>query len=204
MSLKLYYTPGACSLSPHIALREAGLPFDLVKVDLAKKQLDDGGDFFAVNPKGYVPALRLEGGEVLTEGAVIVQYVADQKPETQLAPKAGTLARVRLQEWLHFVATELHKGFGPINNPKSNPELKQFFRQRLDQRFQVLAAALEKNEYLLDSGFSVADGYAFYTLRNLRRLDAAALEQSAVLKPYYDRIAARPAVRAALEAEGLS
>jgi glutathione S-transferase len=203
MTLKLYYTPGACSLSPHIALREAGIPFDLVKVDLAAKKLEDGSDFFAVSPKGYVPALRLEDGQVLTEGAVIVQYVADQKPETQLAPKAGTLARVRLQEWLHFIATELHKGFGPINNPKSNSEIKQFFRQRLDARFQILAGALEKREYLLDEGFSVADGYAFYTLRNLRRLDAAVLEQSTVLQPYYARIAARPAVRAALDAEGL-
>jgi glutathione S-transferase len=203
MTLKLYYTPGACSLSPHIALREAGLAFDLVKVDLAAKKLDGGADYLAINTKGYVPALGLDDGQVLTEGAVIVQYVADQKPESRLAPKAGTLARVRLQEWLHFIATELHKGFGPINNPKSNPELKQFFRQRLDARFQILASALEKREFLLEDGFSVADGYAFYTLRSLRRLDAAALEQSTVLKPYYDRIAARPAVRAALEAEGL-
>ena len=203
MSLKLYYTPGACSLSPHIALREAGIPFDLVKVDLAAKKIDGGGDFFAINAKGYVPALQLEDGQLLTEGAVIVQYVADQSPDQKLAPKAGTLARLRLQEWLHFTATELHKGFGPINNPKSNPELKQFFRQRLDARFQVLAAALDKREYLLDEGFSVADGYAYYTLRNLRRLDATALEQSAVLKPYFDRIEARPAVRAALAAEGL-
>jgi glutathione S-transferase len=203
MTLKLYYTPGACSLSPHIALREAGLPFDLVKVDLGAKKFEGGGDYFAVNPKGYVPALGLDDGQVLTEGAVIVQYVADQKPASKLAPKAGTLARVRLQEWLHFIATELHKGFGPINNPKSNPELKQFFRQRLDARFQILASALEKREFLLEEGFSVADGYAFYTLRSLRRLDAAALDESRVLKPYYERIAARPAVRAALEAEGL-
>lgn len=204
MTWKLYYTPGACSLSPHIALREAGLPFDLVKVDLAGKKLEGGADFFAVNPKGYVPALGIEDGQLLTEGAVIVQYIADKAPEKNLAPKAGTLPRVRLQEWLHFIATELHKGFGPINNPKSNPELKQFFRQRLDARFQILASALEKRDYLLDQGFSVADGYAFYTLRNLKRLDPSALEQSSILKPYYDRIAARPAVRAALEAEGLS
>jgi glutathione S-transferase len=203
MSLTLYYTPGACSLSPHIALREAGIPFDLVKVDLAAKKIDGGADFFAINAKGYVPALKLEDGQLLTEGAVIVQYVADQRPDQKLAPKAGTLARLRLQEWLHFIATELHKGFGPINNPKSNPELKQFFRQRLDARFQILAAALDKREYLLDEGFSVADGYAYYTLRNLRRLDAASLEQSAVLKPYFDRVEARPAVRAALAAEGL-
>jgi glutathione S-transferase len=204
MSLTLYYTPGACSLSPHIALREAGLPFKLVKVDLAAKKLEDGSDFFALNPKGYVPALRLADGQLLTEGAVIVQYVADQNPDAKLAPKAGGLPRARLQEWLHFIATELHKGFGPINNPKSTPELKQFFRQRLDARFQILAKALENREYLLDEGFSVADGYAYYTLRQLKRLDASALDQSAVLKPYFDRIGARPAVRAALEAEGLS
>jgi glutathione S-transferase len=203
MTLKLYYTPGACSLSPHIALREAGLPFELVKVDLASKKLADGSDFLAVNPKGYVPALGLDDGQLLTEGAIIVQYVADLRPDSQLAPKAGTFARVRLQEWLHFIATELHKGFGPINNPKSNPELKQVFRQRLDARFQILAAALERRQYLGEDGFSVADGYAFYTLRSLRRLDAGALEQSVVLKGYFDRIAARPAVRAALEAEGL-
>lgn len=203
MSLKLYYTPGACSLSPHIALREAGLPFDLVKVSLADKKIEGGADYFAVNPKGYVPALQLADGQLLTEGAVIVQFVADQKPEAKLAPKAGTLARVRLQEWLHFIATELHKGFGPINNPKSNPEIKQFFRQRLDARFQILASALEKREYLLDEGFSVADGYAYYTLRSLKRLDPSALEGSAVLRPYFDRIGARPAVRAALAAENL-
>ena len=205
MTLKLYYTPGACSLSPHIALREAGLQFELVQVDLqAKKLTQGGGDFFAINPKGYVPALGLDNGQVLTDGAIIVQYIADQVPDARLAPKLGSFERVRQNEWLHFIATELHKGFGPINNPKSSPELKQFFRQRLDARFQILAKALERREFLGEGSFSVADGYAFYVLRNLRRLDAAAVEQSAVFKPYYDRIAARPAVRAALEAEGLS
>src|SRR5688572_15190835 len=109
MSLTLYYTPGACSLSPHVALREAGLAFDLVKVDLAAKKLEGGADFFAINPKGYVPALRLEDGQVLTEGAIIVQYVADRNPDAKLAPKAGSHARLRLQEWLHFIATVLHK-----------------------------------------------------------------------------------------------
>lgn len=203
MTLKLYYTPGACSLSPHIALREAGLPFDLVRVDLASKKLADGGDFLAVNPKGYVPALGLDDGQVVTEGAIVVQYIADLKPESKLAPKAGTLARVRLQEWLHFIATELHKGFGPLFHPKSTPELKQALRQRLDARFQILANALEGKEYLAGETFSVADGYAYYTLRNLRRLDAAALEQSAPLKAFFERVEARPAVRAALQAEAL-
>src|SRR4051794_40764671 len=129
MAFKLYYSPGACSLSPHIALREAGLPFDLVKVDLAGKKLkdgkDDGKDYYGVTKKGYVPALELDNGEIITEGAIIVQYIADQKPQAKLAPPSGTLERVRLNEWLHFIATELHKTFGPINHPKSGDEFKQ-------------------------------------------------------------------------------
>jgi|SRR6187431_1532783 len=204
MSLKLYYTPGACSLSPHIALREAGLPFELVQVDLAKKELKSGGSFLAVNPKGYVPAIVLDDGALLTEGAIIVQYIADQKPEKNLAPKSGTKERLKLKEWLHFIATELHKGFGPINNPKSNPELKEVFRDRLNSRFEFLARSLEGKQYLLGDQFSVADGYAYYTLRNLRKLDAAAVDGNRVLKEYFDRVAARPAVREALQAEGLS
>ncbi|HEY0469082.1 MAG TPA: glutathione transferase GstA [Polyangiaceae bacterium] len=204
MSLKLYYTPGACSLSPHIALREAGLPFDLVQVDLAKKELKAGGSFLAVNPKGYVPAVVLDDGSLLTEGAIIVQYIADQKPEKQLAPKAGTKDRVKLKEWLHFIATELHKGFGPVNNPKVNAEAKQVFSERLDSRFQFLTRSLEGKQYLLGDQFTVADGYAYYTLRNLRKLDAAAVDDSRILKEYFDRVGARPAVREALQAEGLS
>lgn len=204
MSLKLYYTPGACSLSPHIALREAGLPFELVQVDLAKKELKAGGSFLAVNPKGYVPAIVLDDGALLTEGAIIVQYIADQKPERQLSPKSGTKERVKLKEWLHFVATELHKGFGPVNNPKVNVEAKQFFRERLNSRFEFLARSLEGKQYLLGDQFSVADGYAYYTLRNLRKLDAAAVDDNRVLKEYFDRVGARPAVREALQAEGLS
>ena len=201
---KFYYTPGACSLSPHIALREAGLPFELVQVDLAKKELKSGGSFLAVNPKGYVPAIVLDDGALLTEGAIIVQYIADQKPEKNLAPKSGTKERLKLKEWLHFIATELHKGFGPINNPKSNPELKEVFRDRLNSRFEFLARSLEGKQYLLGDQFSVADGYAYYTLRNLRKLDAAAVDGNRVLKEYFDRVAARPAVREALQAEGLS
>jgi glutathione S-transferase len=120
MTTKLFYTPGACSLSPHIALLEAGLAFDLIQVDLAAKKLKDGASFLAVNGKGYVPALQLDDGELITEGAIIVQYIADQKPASGLAPAVGTPERRRLQDWLHFIATELHKGFGPINNPKGN------------------------------------------------------------------------------------
>jgi len=204
MSLKLYYAPGACSLSPHIALREADLPFELVQVDLTKKELKSGGSFLAVNPKGYVPAITLEDGALLTEGAIIVQYIADQKPEKNLAPKPGTKERLKLKEWLHFIATELHKGFGPVNNPKVNVEAKQFFRERLNSRFEFLTRSLEGKQYLLGDRFSVADGYAYYTLRNLRKLDAAAVEGSKILKDYFDRVGARPAVREALQAEGLS
>jgi glutathione S-transferase len=202
---KLYYTPGACSLSPHIALREADLPFELVQVDLAEKKLKNGGgSFLSINPKGYVPALVLDDGQLLTEGAIIVTYIADQKPEKKLAPKSGTSERIKLKEWLHFIATELHKGFGPVNNPKTNDEAKQFFKTRLISRFEFLARSLEGRQYLLGDTFTVADGYAYYTLRNLKKLDASLLESSPLLKAYFERVGARPAVKAALQAEGLS
>jgi glutathione S-transferase len=202
---KLYYTPGACSLSPHIALREADLPFELVQVDLADKKLKNGGgSFLGVNPKGYVPALVLDDGQLITEGAIIVTYIADQKPERKLAPKHGTSERLKLKEWLHFIATELHKGFGPVNNPKINDEAKQFFKTRLLSRFEFLARSLEGRDYLLGDTFTVADGYAYYTLRNLKKLDASLVEGSPVLKAYFGRVGERPAVRAALQAEGLS
>jgi glutathione S-transferase len=203
MSFKLYYSPGACSLSPHIALREAGLPFELVKVDNAAKKYDGGKDYTAVTRKAYVPALGLPDGEVITEGAIIVQYIADQRPDSKLAPAFGTLARVRLNEWLHFIATELHKAFGPINNPKSPDDLKQVLKARLAKRFDLLGKALESQPYLLGQDFTVADGYAYYVLRSLRKLDQVALQNTPVLSAYFERVGARPAVRAALEAEGL-
>ena len=201
---KLYYTPGACSLSPHIALREADLPFELVQVDLAEKKLKSGESFWSINPKGYVPALLRDDGQLLTEGAILVQWIADQRPERKLAPKQGTPERLKLQEWLHFIATELHKGFGPVNNPKINDEAKQFFKTRLFSRFELLARSLEGRQYLVGDNFTVADGYAYYTLRNLRKLDASVIEKSPDLKAYFERIAERPAVRAALQAEGIS
>ncbi|HWA72392.1 MAG TPA: glutathione transferase GstA [Polyangiaceae bacterium] len=204
MTTKFYYTPGACSLSPHIALREADLPFELVQVDLGEKKLKNGDSFWSVNPKGYVPALVLDSGQLLTEGAIIVQWIADQKPERKLAPKQGSAERLKLQEWLHFIATELHKGFGPVNNPKINDEAKQFFKNRLLSRFEFLARSLEGRKYLVGDDFTVADGYAYYTLRNLRKLDASLLEKWSDLKGYFERIAERPAVRAALSAEGIS
>jgi glutathione S-transferase len=201
---KLYYTPGACSLSPHIALREAGIPFDLIKVDLKEKKLEDGRSFLAVNPKGYVPALLLDDNQLLTEGAIIVQYIADQRPDKRLAPVAGSVERLRLQEWLHFIATELHKAFGPINHPKSPDELKQPLKERLASRFEFLAKSLEGRDYLLGDSFSVADGYAYYVLRNWQKIEPAAFTKLPILKAYFERIGARPAVRAALEAEKLS
>jgi glutathione S-transferase len=199
----LYYSPGACSLSPHIALREAGLSFELVRVDLKAKRTEHGADFLEINPKGYVPALLSPDGELLTEGAIIVQYIADQNPDARLAPRLGTRERRRVAEWLHFIATELHKGLSPLNNPKANPELKQALRQRLDTRFAFLSKSLVNSQYLLGNTFSVADGYAYYVLRGLRKLDADALPRLPVLASYVERIEARPAVRAALTAEGI-
>lgn len=205
MTLKLFFTPGACSLSPHIALREAGLTFERVQVDLAAKKTEHGDSYLAINPKGYVPALLLDSGELITEGAIIVQYIADQNPASGLAPAAGTPERRRLQEWLHFIATELQKGFAPINNPKANDELRQVLKERLFSRFDFLSKSLEGKDYLLGDAFTVADGYAFYVLRSLRRLEGqAAFEQRPVLKAYFERISARPAVQAVIEAEKLT
>jgi glutathione S-transferase len=202
--MKLYFSPGSCSLSPHIALREAALPFDLERVDLRAKKTSGGEDYLAINPKGYVPAVLLDGGELLTEGAIIVQYIADQRPDLRLAPPQGTPERRRLQEWLHFIATELHKGFGPINNPQAGAELKGTLQARLFSRFAFLAKGLEGKRYLVGDTFTVADGYAYYVLRSLRKLDPDALARTPVLGAYFDAISSRPAVRAALEAEGLS
>jgi len=205
MTIKLFYTPGACSLSPHIALREAGLPFELVQVDLTAKKTEHGENYLNINPKGYVPALLTDSGELITEGAIIVQYIADQRPESRLAPAAGTAERRRVQEWLHFIATELQKGLGPINNPKANDELRSALKERLFLRFDFLSKNLEGKNYLLGDTFTVADGYAFYVLRGLRRLEGqAAFDQRPVLKAYFERISARPAVQAVLAAEKLS
>ncbi len=202
--MKLYYSPGACSLSPHIALREAGVPFELEQVNLQEKKTKGGTNYLGINPKGYVPALGLDDGQLLTEGAVIVQYVADLKPEARLAPAPGTFERFRLQEWLNFIATELHKSFGPINNPKSNDDIKAFYRGRLTSRFQILADGVRGRDYLLGDRFTVADGYAYYTLRNWRRIVGPDLGDSAPLRAYFDRVNGREGVQAALAAEGLT
>jgi len=205
MTIRLYYAPGACSLSPHIALREAGVPFELEQVVFPDKKTKSGIDYSTVTEKGYVPALGLENGQVLTEGAIIVQYVADLRPETKLAPPQGTLERLRLQEWLHFIATELHKGFGPVNNPKSNDELKKVFRDRLTSRFRYLGKALASGTgYLLGDRFTVADGYAYYTLRSWKKLAGDDFGDIQPLRAYFERIGQRESVRAALAAEGIA
>ena len=198
----LYYTPNTCSLSPHIALREAGLKFDLEKVDLRGKKLSDGGDWLAINPKGYVPALRLPDGQILTEGAVMVQYIADQAPQQKLAPAAGTMERVRLQEWLHFIATELHKGMSPLYNPLAGDDYKkQLKEQRLVGRWTTLAEGIGDKQFLTGP-FTVADAYAFYCLRAWQHAQKENLDRWPTLKSYYQRIAMRAHVAAALKEEG--
>lgn len=203
MSFTLYYAPGACSLSPSIAMREAGIEFDLVRVDLRAKKLPDGGDYLAVNPKGYVPALRLANGEILTEGAVMVQYIADQKPESGLAPKAGTMERYRLMECLNFIATELHKGMSPLYNPAANEEFKKALKERLALRWGVLASNVRGKQFVCGDHFTVADGYACYVLRAWQKSVKEDLARWPELVDYYARLVARPAVKAALAAEGL-
>jgi glutathione S-transferase len=202
--MKLYFTPGACSLSPHIALLEAQLPFDLVKVDLRAKTTGDGGDYRAINPKGYVPALVMQNGELLTEGAVIVQYIADQKPEAKLAPPPGSIERYRLQEQLHFLATELHKGSSPLYNPKATPDFKDSLKERLSLRLGALADMLGTQQFLMGDQFTVADGYAYYCLRSLQSLMGTDLSAWPNLRQYFARLSERDTVKAALEAEGLT
>jgi len=200
--LQLYYTPGACSLASHIALRETGLEFGLIRVDLATGKTEQGEDFRAINAKGYVPALRLEDGRLLTENQVILQYLADRQPESGLAPAAGALPRYRLMEWLAFIATELHKGFGPLWNPATPEATRQDTLTRLAKRFDFVEAALNQRQSLTDADFSIADAYLFTVLgwAPLHHID---LSPWPALQAFQQRIASRPAVRAALKAEGL-
>ena len=199
---KLYYSPGACSLSPHIALREAGLTFDLALAALKTHKLADGTDFYAVSPKGYVPLLELDSGERLSEGPAIVQYIADQAPASQLAPPAGTMARYRLMEWLNFISTELHKGFSPLFNPAMPEEAKVLARAKLADRLSWVNTQLEGKDYLMGSTFTVADGYLF-TVAGWGKHVGVDISGLKNLSAYMGRVAARPAVQAALKAEGL-
>lgn len=199
--MKLFFKAGACSLSPHIALIEAGLPFTSEAVDFATKKLASGGDFNAINPKGQVPTLQLDNGEILTEGAVLVQYIADQAPNSKLAPANGTFERVRLQEWLNFIATELHKGIGANFNAKLDATAKQVFKDKVAGNFDWLSTQI-KGEYLMGDTFTVADGYLFNVLSWLPHIGMD-LAKWPVIQTYYDRVAARPAVQKAMAAEGL-
>jgi glutathione S-transferase len=200
--MKLYYAPGACSLAPHIALCEAGLPHQLEKVDLAAKRTEGGADYAEINPKGYVPALALDNGQVLTEVSAVVQYVADQAPGSGLAPPPGTPERYRLLEWLGFVATELHKGFAPLWRPDTPDAYKPIVRDGLAKRFGYLDGQLVDRDHLMDSGFTVADAYCFTVLNwtNFHGIDLAPFPN---VGAYVGRVAARPQVQRAMREEGL-
>jgi glutathione S-transferase len=200
--MKLYYSPGACSLSPHIALREAGIDAELVKVDTKIHTLADGSDYYAINAKGYVPTLELDDGQRLTEGPAIVQYIADRKPAAGLAPTAGTLERYRLQEWLNFITAELHKQFSPLFAADTPADYRPIARQRIVKRFDWLAAELAHRAYLLGDRFTVADGYLF-TVLNWSKFVGIDLANWPALVAYQARVAARPKVREAMIAEGL-
>ena len=200
--MKLYYSPGACSLSPHIALQEAGLAYTPVLASTKSHKLQDGTDYYTINALGYVPVLELDNGERLREGPAIVQYIADQVPDKQLAPANGTLARYRLQEWLTFIGTELHKGFSPLFNPATPEEYKPVVRERLLQRLQWVDSQLAAKQYLMGDQFTVADGYLF-TVTNWTQPTKLDISGLAHLAAYRERVGARPAVQAAMKAEGL-
>ena len=200
--MKLYFAPGACSLSPHIVLEEAGIAAETEQVNNQEKKTKSGKDYWTINPKGQVPALQLDSGEMLTEGPVIVQYLADQKPASGLVPAAGTVERYRVQEWLNFIASELHKSFGPIFRPTTPDAYKTISKENLGKRFDWLDQQLAGRQYLMGDKFTVADAYLFTVLRWSSRVQID-LAKWSNLKAYVDRVAARPKVQAAMKAEGL-
>ena len=201
--MKLYYAPGTCSLAPHIVAREAGLPIDLVKVDIFTHRTVDGADYLAINPRGYVPLLELDDGERVTEAAVLVQFLADEAGATDLLPPAGTRERLRVQGWLNFVATELHKTFSPWLWHKETAEsTKAAARAKLALRFAEMDRVLADRPYLTGERFTVADAYAF-AIANWSNYLAVDLRPYPNLSAFLDRVAARPAVREAMSAEGL-
>ena len=200
--MKLYFAPGACSLSPHIVLEEAGIAAEKEQVNNQEKKTKSGKDYWSVNPKGQVPALQLDSGEMLTEGPVIVQYLADQKPGSGLVPPAGSIERYRVQEWLNFITSELHKSFGPIFRPTTPDAFKTISKENLGKRFDWLDKQLAGKQYLMGDKFTVADAYLFTVLRWTARIQID-LGKWPNLKAYVDRVAARPKVQAAMKAEGL-
>jgi glutathione S-transferase len=200
--MKLYFSPGACSLSPHIVLLEAGLAFTTERVDLRKKLTASGADYREVNPKGYVPALELEKGVVLTEGPAIVQYIADQASGKQLVPAAGSADHYRMLEWLNYIGTELHKNFGALFNPASSEDAKAGARAILAKRFSYVDQMLDGRDFLVGERFSVADAYLF-TVANWAKVVRLELAPWPHVEAFQERIAARPAVQQAMRDEGL-
>ncbi len=198
--MKLYFAPDTCSFSPHIVLHELGLPFDLVKVDNKTKQTSDGQDFLKINPKGYVAALQLANGEILTEGPAILQCLADLRPESGLAPANGSWERVRLQEMLNFITSEIHAGLSPLFNARIPDDVKQIFKDKLDKRFDQIAHTLRQQDYLLGNTFGIADAYLF-TVLQWTRFFAIDLNAWPHIAAYLDRIHARPSVLAAQQRE---
>lgn len=197
--MKLYYTPGACSLSPHIVAKEAGVPLDLVKVDLKAHTLEDGSDYYAVNPKGAVPALVLDDGRLLTEGPAIVQYIADRQPQSGLAPAWGTFERYELQQWLTYINGEIHKTFGPLFRGPS-AEVRKSAIETIEKKFAFVEKTLSAKPFLMGESFTAADAYFFVMLTWARKMHIAI---SPALLRYFERVAARPKVHAAMKAEGL-
>lgn len=201
--MKLYFTPGACSLAPHILLREAGLPFDLVRVDLTAHKIKDGGaDYYALNPKGSVPLLELDSGERLTEGPVIAQWICDRAQRTDLMPAAGTMARYRVMEWQNYITAELHKSYGPLFRPDFPEDAKQWQRAMLRKKYEFVDAALQSNDYLTGSSFTAADAYLF-VVTNWASLASVSIQDLENLQRFVKRVYGREAVQAAMKAEGL-
>jgi len=200
--MKLFYAPGACSLSPNIVAHEAGIELRLQKVDTKTKTVAAEGDYLAINPKGYVPALELDNGEILTEGPTIVQYLADLKPASGLAPAAGTMARYRLQEMLGYINSEIHKAYSPLFKPDTPAETRAERQEYLLKRYTLLDRQLQGRQYLFGEQFTVADAYLF-TVTNWSRVIKLDLSKFAHLQAFQERVAARPAVKAAMQAEGL-
>jgi len=200
--MKLYYSPGACSLASHIALYETGLPFEIDRLIKTTKMTDGGENFMQINPKGYVPAIKLDDGNILTECAVVLQYIADQKPASALAPRAGTMERYRLQEWLTFISSEIHKSFSPMFNKDASEEVKNFARNMLGKRLAHPESQLANKPYLMGDHFTVADAY-FFVVMNWSNIVGFDLAPFPRIKEYMARIAAHPAVQAAMKAEGL-
>jgi glutathione S-transferase len=201
--MQLYFSPGACSLAPHIILRETGIPFELKRVDTKTKKLVDGADYLAVNSKGAVPALRLDDGQVLTEGVVIMQYLADRKPESRLLPSAGTFDRYRVLEWLNYLTSEVHKSFSPLFNPNAGAEVKAYTQANLEKKLDWTNAQLGAKKFLTGDTFTIADAYLF-TLINWTYFVGIDLGRWPALKEFHGRVAARPTVQEALSAEGLN